>query len=254
MACISDGIDPLLCSRIEDTVRLSEKRGVPCFLGFLDQRERAYAQQLLQGASKDSVFSFWGGYPDAERTMLSVSSPYYTAEETDYPLCAIAFRYRPSQQLTHRDVLGTLMSFGVRRDAVGDILCGDGLSVVFVRQEISAFICDQVDRIGGEGVTIVPDYDGPLPISEAYEDLHETIASPRIDSVVKALVHCSRDRAAEMIRFGLVSINHVAVESVSKNVSAEDILSIRGYGRFYIDQVGPQTKKGRLVLLARRRL
>lgn len=254
MACISDGIDPLLSSRIEDAVRLCEKRCVPCFLGFLDQRERAYAQQLLQRAPTDAVFSFWGGYPDAERTMLSVSSSYYAVEETDYPLCAIAFRYRPSKQLTHRDVLGTLMSVGVRRDAVGDILCGDGLSVVFVREEISSFICDQVDRIGGEGVAIVPDYDGPLPICEAYEDLHETIASPRIDGVVKALVHCSRERAAEMIRFGLVSINHMAVESASKNVSAEDILSIRGYGRYYIDQIGPQTKKGRLVLLARRRL
>ena len=146
MACTSD--DLLLRSRIKDTVRLCDKRGVPCFLGFLDLREQAFAQHVLRGLAADAVCAFWGGYPDAESAMLSVSPTYYTAEEADYPLCAIAFRYRTQKTLTHRDILGTLMSHGIRRDAVGDILCGDGISVVFARSEICPFICDQVDRIG----------------------------------------------------------------------------------------------------------
>lgn len=252
MACTSD--DSLLRSRIEDTVRLCDKRGVPCFLGFLDLREQAFTRHVLDGLSMDVVCSFWGGYPEAESAMLSVSPPYYIAEENDYPLCAVAFRYRTQKVLTHRDVLGTLMSLGIRRDAVGDILCGDGLSVVFVRSEVSPFICEQVDRIGGEGVIVIPEYDGDLPIYVAYEPIRETIASPRIDSVVKALIHCARERAAEMIRFGLVSVNHLPSDSVSKTVTAGDVISIRGYGRYYIDQIGPETKKGRLALHARRRL
>lgn len=252
MACTSD--DSLLRSRIEDTVRLCDKRGVPCFLGFLDLREQAFAQHVLNGLSMAVECSFWGGYPEAESAMLSVSPTYYIAEETDYPLCAVAFRYRTQKVLTHRDVLGTLMSLGIRRDAVGDILCGDGISVVFVRSEVCPFICEQVDRIGGEGVTVIPDYDGDLPIHVAYEPIRETIASPRIDSVVKAMIHCARERAAEMIRFGLVSVNHLPSDSVSKTVTAGDVISIRGYGRYYIDQIGPETKKGRLALHARRRL
>lgn len=252
MACTSD--DSLLRSRIEDTVRLCDKRGVPCFLGFLDLREQAFAQQVLHVMAMDGVCSFWGGYSDAERAMLSISPTYYTAEESDYPLCAIAFRYRSQKTLTHRDVLGALMNVGIRRDAVGDILCGDGLSVVFVRNEVCFFICEQVDRIGGEGVTVIPEYDGDLPIYIEYESIRETIASPRTDSVVKALIHCARERAAEMIRFGMVSVNHVPTDSVTKAIVAGDIISIRGYGRYYVDQVGPETKKGRLALHARRRL
>lgn len=252
MACTSD--DSLLRSRIEDTVRLCDKRGVPCFLGFLDLREQAFAQQVLNGIAADTICSFWGGYPDAESAMLSVSPTYYVAEESDYPLCTIAFRYRTQKALSHRDVLGTLMSLGIRRDAVGDILCGDGISVAFVRSEVCPFICEQVDRIGGEGVTVISDYDGDLPIHVEYEFIRETIASPRIDSVVKALIRCARERAAEMIRFGLVSVNHVPIDSVSKAIAAGDTISIRGYGRYHIDQIGPETKKGRLALHARRRL
>lgn len=254
MDCISEGSNSILRSRIEDTVRLCEKRGVPCFLGFLDLREQADAHNILRSLVSAEQVAFYGGYPDAERTMMAISPSYYYAEESDYPVRVVAFRYRAQKKLTHRDVLGTLMSLGIRRDAVGDILCGDGISVVFLREEISAYVCEQIDRIGGEGVTIIPDYNGELPIFIEYEPLRETVASPRLDSIVKALIHTSREQASEFIRIGMVSVNHQPVESVSKTVFEGDVLSIRGYGRYLIDQIGPLTKKGRLALAARRRL
>lgn len=254
MASISDTPNHILRSRIEDTVRLCDKRGVPCFLGFLDLREQAEAQGMLRSLIFDQHVAFYGGYADAERTFFSVSPAYYDATESDYPLCTVAFRYRTEKKLTHRDVLGTLMSLGIRRDAVGDILCGEGISVVFLREEIATYVCEQVERIGGEGVVVIADYDGDLPISVEYESIRETVASPRLDSVVKALIRTSREQAAEWIRIGAVSLNHQPIDSVSKIVTEGDVISIRGYGRYHIDQIGPITKKGRLTLYARRRL
>lgn len=254
MDCISEGSIVVLRSRIEDTVRLCGKRDVPCFLGFLDMHEQTEAQTILSSLITDEHIAFFGGYSDAERAILSVSPSYYCAEASDYPLRTVAFRHRTERKLSHRDVLGTLMSIGLRRDTVGDILCGDGISIVFLREEIVAYVCEQIDRIGGEGVTVIADYDGALPITSEYEFIRETIASPRLDSVVKALVRTSRERAAEWIRVGSVSLNHQPIESVSKSVSVGDVLSVRGYGRYLIDQIGPVTKKGRLALYARRRL
>lgn len=254
MACTSNVSDHILRSRIEDTVRLCDKRGVPCFLGFLDLREQAFAQQLMPYNTADVTLSFFGGYPEAERAILCVAPAYYTTAQSDYPVCVVAFRYRAQTKLTHRDVLGTLMNLGIKRDTVGDILCGEGLSVVFARDEVAPFICEQVRRIGGEGVTAIPHYDGELPIHVEYECIHESVASPRADSVVKALIRCSREQAADSIRLGSVSINHIPIDTVSKLINEGDTVSIRGFGRFYIDQIGPATKKGRLTLLARRRL
>ena len=235
MDCISEGSDNILRSRIEDTVRLCEKRGVPCFLGFLDLREQASAQSMLRNCvSGDMTVAFYGGYPEAERAYLAVSPSYYQAVEDDYPFDCIAFRYREQKQITHRDVLGTLMGLGLRRDAVGDILCGDGISVVFVRNEVSRFVTEQVDRIGGEGVTIIPDYAGELPISIEYEEIRDTVASPRLDSVVKSLLRCSREKAAELIVRGSVSVNHTPTEAIAKHIDVNDVLSIRGHGRYLI--------------------
>lgn len=251
MACISDN---LFHSRISDLVSLCDKRSAPCFYGFLDAGEQAMAQDILAALLPSGCYAFYGGYSDAERCVLSVFPDYCAFDEVDYPIVAIAFRYRTQKKLSHRDVLGTLMHLGLRRDAVGDILCGEGLSVAFLRKDIAAYVCEQVDKIGGEGVTVITNYAGPLPITIEYASIHETIASPRLDSIVKALIRCSRDKAAELITVGSVSVEHRPVESISKTIHSGATISIRGYGRFLVDQIGPETKKGRLTLLARRRL
>ena len=249
MDCISEGSDDVLRSRIEDTAFLCEKRQRPCFLGFLDMREQATARLICSRIGLGG-YAFFGGYPEAERCVMSVSPPYFDTAEIEYPIRAIAFRYRTQKNLTHRDVLGTLMSVGIRRDTVGDILCGEGLSVVFVRRDIADYICEQVDRIGGEGVRVIVDYDGELPFTVAYEPIRETVASPRLDSVVKALTHCSREKAVEWIRLGLVSVDHRPVKSVFAMIAVNATISVRGYGRYIVRQIGPETKKGRLLLLA----
>ena len=251
MACISDESEHILLSRIDDTVHFCDKRGAPCFLGFLDLHEQAIVRRE-QNRFVGFRWGLFGGYPEAERCLLAVYPDYFEVNQEDCPFVAIAFRYRPSRTLTHRDFLGTLLSSGVRRDKIGDILCGEGYSVVFVREEIADYVCEQIDRIGGEGVTAISNYDGPLPINREFENIQETIASARLDVAVKVLTRLSREKAADLIRLGSVSINHLPATSVSESVSAPCTVSIRGYGRFLIDQIGPETKKGRLVFIARK--
>lgn len=251
MDCISEGSDEILRARIEDTIRLCQKRGVSCFLGFLDLREQAETRRILSGMTAVS-WRLYGGYDEAERRLLAIVPDYLEEQFVDYPIRTVAFRYRKERSLSHRDFLGTLLSLGIRRDKIGDILCGNGLSVVFLRDEIAPFVCEQTDRIGGEGVTILSDYQGELPISQEYEWIHETIASPRLDVIVKTLTRTSRDRAAEMIRVGAVSVDHRPAESVSAMLSSPCTVSVRGFGRYLVDQIGPETKKGRLNLIVRK--
>ncbi len=251
MDCISEGSDKLLQTRVEDTVHLCDKRSAPCFLGFLDLHEQAVVRQMLSGMP-GVCWTLSGGFEQAERQILSVFPDFYTPEDIEYPFTAVGFTYRAIRKMTHRDILGTLMSLGVRRDKIGDILCGEGISVVFLRTEIAGYVCEQVDRIGGEGVTVIPDYDGDLPYHREYQNIHETIASPRLDVVVKTLCRCSREKAAETIRTGLVSIDHMVNDSVCATVTAPSTVSIRGYGRYLIDCIGPETRKGRLLFEARK--
>lgn len=249
MACISDA-DRLLLSRADDTVQLCDRRCSPCFLGFLDLHEQALIHPQLERRS-DVRFCFYGGYADAERTMLGVFPDYMEPENAAFPLKTVAFHYRTARTLSHRDFLGTLMSIGLRRESIGDILCGEGIGVLFLREEIVPFVQEQVEKVGGEGVRCTVDYTGALPAAHRFRPLHDTVASPRLDAVVKALIHSSREQAAELITNGLVEVNHRLVSAVATSVNAPCTISVRGYGRFAIDQLDTPTRKGRLNLEAR---
>lgn len=241
----------LLRSRVEDTVRLAEKRQFAAFLGFLDEREQAEVEQILCKLSV-SNYRFFGGYDDSERHLLGVFADGIEWDDAYFPIRALAFHYRTDKKLTHRDVLGTLMSVGLRRDAIGDILCDAGIAVVFLREEIFSFVCEQVEKIGGEGVRVEQDYSGELPIAHSFVDIRDTVASPRLDAIVSALVRCSREQSAQLIRTDHVSVNRCSVLSVSRSLTAGDTVTVRGQGKFIIDELGPETKKGRLRFLARK--
>lgn len=251
MASTSDINDHLLLSRAEDTIAQCDKHCAPCYLGFLDLREQALLRNHLTRFSWVK-YDLIGGYGEAERCLLCVYPEYFTKDELDPPLTAVAFRYRTETRLTHRDFLGTLLSVGIRRDKIGDILCGDGLTVVFLRDEIAAYVCDQIDRVGREGVTAVTDYCGKLPLHREYMEIHDTIPSPRLDAVLKSLTRISREKAADLIRMGYVSVDHIPLDSVSLTITAPCTISVRGTGRFLVDSIGPPTKKGRLMLTARK--
>lgn len=248
----------MLRARIEDAVRLCGRRCRPCFVGFLDERERAEAERLLQRELCPSGMSscFYGGYEEAERTLLGVAPGEEPPAPEDFPLGPLAFYYRREASLTHRDFLGAMMACGIRRDRLGDILCGSGahagLTVVFTGRELLPWIGGQLDRIGREGVRLEPDYTGPLPFTRQYEEISDTIASPRMDAVVKVMIRSSRETAARLIETGQVEQNHLPCLSVSAVVREGDILSIRGKGRYLVDRVGPPTKKGRLFISIRR--
>lgn len=254
MASTSNASDDVhLRARVADACHLCEMRSCPRFVGFLDEHRQAVARAVLHEKGHSS-FLFFGGCDGAERVMLGVFPDFIPPDPTLFPLVAVRFTYRPSATLTHRDFLGTLLSCGIKREVIGDILCKEGSAVVFLTEEVAPFIADTVKKVGGEGVGVEYPYTGAVAVTHQFRELADTVASPRLDAVVKAAVRISREEAARRIEAGLVSLNHTPCLSVSATVREGDILSVRGGGRFVVDAVGPQTKKGRFILKLRQYL
>lgn len=249
MASISNASDEdaLLRARIDDACHLCDVRSCPRFVGFLDERQQAVARAVLREKGvTDAVF--YGGYPDAERTILGVFPAFLPPEDALFPVRAVAFHFRPSATLSHRDVLGALMSAGIRRDKVGDIVCTAGRAVVMADEEMAPFLAEAVTKIAGEGVRAEYPYDTPVAVQREFRVIQNTVASPRLDAVVHVALGTSREEAARRITMGLVSRNHLPTTAVAETVCEGDILSVRGAGRFRVAQIGPTTKKGRLIL------
>jgi len=250
MASISNNTfadDALLKARVEDAVRLCKRRSAPLFVGFLDERQRTIVKGMISPADDVNV-AFWGGHDEGERVLLGVAPSYLPLENEWFPLTAMAFHFRAGRSITHRDVLGSLLASGVKRDMIGDILCADGLAVVFAKDEIISYLQSEVVKIGGEGVRCDVPYVGTLPQAHTFVPRRDTVASPRLDAVLRVCLAVSREDAAKRIESGLVSVNHTPCESVSAEIHEHDVISVRGAGRFRVAQIGPPTKKGRLFV------
>ena len=243
--------ESLIKARVRDAAALCLRRGRPCFVGFLAEEERGIAEQTASREGGVSM-AFSGGYETAVRGMLAVFPADFPADAVRFPFSPLGFSYRKEAALSHRDFLGTLLGCGIERDAVGDILCGEGLTVAFVRDDLLPYLQEQITRVGREGVTLLPNYDGPLPAMREAEELRLTVASPRLDAVVAAVAKWSRSKAAETIAAGLVQVCHVVCTAPARELRSNDTLSVRGVGRFTVSSFDGETRKGRSIIIVKK--
>ncbi|XOQ44759.1 MAG: S4 domain-containing protein [Clostridium sp.] len=234
-------------ARIRDMLRRAAAGGRIRFSYFLDEKETFMARELIKREKAENVL-FWGGYPDAERVMLGVFPGFMQPDKQAFPITAITADYRKCDRLSHRDFLGALLHAGIERSALGDILVEEGRCVFFCRREVSDFLLSQVTKIGGIGVRMRAGAVEPLPAAHHFAEWTAVIASARLDCAVAAAVCTSREKASKLIRSGLVQLNHEIIAAPAEAVHVGDKLSVRGKGRFILDQVGPVTKKGRLLI------
>ncbi len=240
--------DRLLVSRVGDAISAAAGYSTR-FIGFLDSHSAAV---VSDAARQYPYMRLYGGYEDAERVFAAFYAEFCEPEDCEYPIAAITVISRSSVTLSHRDYLGSLMSLGITRESVGDILCEAGRAVIFLASGIADYVIGQLDRVGGEGVKIERGYAAPLPQSGGFEEMRLTVASERLDCVVGALCSKSRSWASDAIESGIVAVNSIECSSVTRKLRAGDKLAVRGVGKFKIDDLSQTTRKGRLVLIAKK--
>ncbi len=234
----------LLKRRILDTVEICERTNRPKFLGFLSLEQVAFAKDVLKRINAN--YRFYGGFEDARRQMLGCLPEW--AEDGEFPITPITASFRPIDKLSHRDVLGSLMGLGLKREAVGEILTEDGRAVIFVTDETASFVLNQLEKIGRVGVRLQKGFQAPLPDGGKLADFSVTIASDRLDCVVGALCGISRGRANEKIEQSLVLVNSIVSEKATRHINEGDVISVRSYGKFTVESISERTRKDRIVL------
>ena len=79
--------------------------------------------------------------------------------------------------------------------------------------------------------------------------LRDTVPSLRLDAVLASGMKMSRARAAELIREGAVAVEHRQETRTDRLLEEGQQLSIRGFGRIRLREVGDRTRKERWPIL-----
>ena len=248
------------------------------FSDFLTPREQRifYAAAAREGHA-DRLF-FWGGAPGAERrcavlvpdwllSEVPLADPF--SEERGQYLASLAenevIDLRAAVQavtltgsaygnLSHRDWLGAVLALGLERHVLGDIAVLDEHSAVaFFTARIAPYIEENLLRAGNDSVRAAV-YETPagFEIPRRFERIEISVASPRLDGVVRALTGLSRADAAALVKAADVELNYFPEENADAPVEDGDTLSIRGWGKYIIDSACGVTRRGRNRLTARK--
>ncbi|MBE5040972.1 YlmH family RNA-binding protein [Ructibacterium gallinarum] len=236
--------DKLWISRAEDALQLSRKRYDIKTLGFLNPYQRVLIEKSVFPDSDMQMF-FDGGYESAERTLMVCCPEYYLAAPEDY-IAALQITGRELADLSHRDYLGSLMGLGIARENIGDILVSESGASVFMKPEIAVYVLQNLSKIGRRGVTVCQCALTEIEIPERpVKNIVGTVASLRLDSVLSTALGISRSKASELIRGGMVTVNFEPTEETSNMLEEGAVLSVRGFGRMRLSEIGGMTRKGR---------
>ncbi|GHH96484.1 RNA-binding protein [Neobacillus kokaensis] len=211
---------------------------------FLDPREQHILKTIV-GENGDIKYSLFGGTNDGERKRAFLYPDYLTPNEDDFQISLFEIHY-PKKFVTieHRQVLGTLMSLGVKRGKFGDILINDDQIQFFTAQEISDYIKNNIEAIGRAGIKLVEKpLNYALAPKELWGEMDVTVSSLRLDTVISSVFHVSRQKSLTFIQQGAVKVNWTAIENPSFHCDEGDLISVRGHGRMKILQIEGKTKK-----------
>lgn len=200
-------------------------------------------------ASNDFKIESNGLFEDAERRMISFNNIY----EGPFPLRLVKIENTSKfSKLEHRDYLGSILSLGIERNKIGDLLVDEKACYVPVHEEIEKFILYNIDKISK--VTCKVETISNLELLPKYSFKEEVIlvSSLRIDGIVSRITNVSRSKAQAMIEQGQILVNYNKVKDKSYELKGEERITIRGVGKFILgDSIG-NTKSGRIKIVIKK--
>ena len=263
----------LLCKKADEA--FSRATGDIVSTVFLNPAEQYFLAEYIRMRGISDRAVFFGGAEGAQRKKMFALPEYICAisdggdvvemtksylGEDAFDICVLKVAGGGFRDFSHRDYLGGILSLGLDRTAVGDIVPIDEYSAyIFVSRSAARFLTEG-DFSDTGGIRIAKDRvkitRASLPegyrIEQKYKEMTDTVASERLDCVVASLCNLSREGAKEKILCGEVEHNYEVAPEISTTVSADDHISVRGVGKFKVVQISDPTKKGRIRLIAKK--
>lgn len=244
--------------RIRELYDRSVSRSIFTYTDFLNESRQAEIKNYFASARDFSLqkttiksacenVTFWGGADFAERKIARFGSEKDIGYSEDFPLKIIKITLLGGKfcaPITHRDVLGAVMSLGVERDKVGDIFVAD-CAYVIVYDTVAEHVLQQLTSVGRNNVKAEIAAFVDESFASKTEEKSVSAQSNRIDAVVCKLFGIPREKAAELTEQGRLFIDGAPCAKCSRPLKTGETVSVRGFGKFKFIGENGKSKKGK---------
>lgn len=255
--------EQLLEKRLIELSKTAYHRDIITYSDFLNLNEL----NILHSLPKDKLYTGYttfGGYDLAERQMAAfLPDALYLRgvsgidngiemDSLDFPFHILSIEPlndKYAEELTHRDYLGAILNLGIERSKLGDILVNGKQAVIFIQSALSPFLQNELTRVRHTSVLLKEISLQDYHYSPRYEEIKGTVASVRLDSLLSLAFASSRTKLTGLIEGAKVYVNGRLMTTNSYQVKEEDIISVRGMGKFKYKGTLSKTKKNRIFIM-----
>lgn len=219
---------------------------------FLDPYQRKLCHSFLNKFI-DISYHEEGGYIEAERKSIIIYPSYKSQYDISNYVAAIRingnFKF---SNLSHRDYLGAILSLGIKREKIGDILIHEDFGQIVLNREILDYISYNFNSIGRESIEVEEiDLRDIVRGKEHYDEIVSTVPSLRLDAILSAGYNMSRTKSSSFIKSSKIKVNWQPISQSSHEVSEDDLISAKGFGRMRVHRVEGKSRKGRIRIVIR---
>ncbi len=149
--------------------------------------------------------------------------------------------------LSHRNILGTLIHLGIKRDRIGDIKIEDSCAYVAVSSNLVEFLILNLTEIHHQEV-IVTEYFDKVELADTGIEKTIFLSSIRLDAVIAMAFKLSREESLDIIKREMVKVNQKITLKAFQNLNPCDIISVAHKGRIKIIDDTGTSRSGRIVM------
>ena len=246
--------EKLIISKLFDKIEALEKTNKIQITDFLTPVEGELLNKVLKHI-EFSQYKIYGGVDSSERNIIilfpSKIEEIIMQNKFDYnSICSCVRINDIDSNIEHKDILGGLMKLGIKREKIGDIMVYENYVDIIVCKEITKFLLanlNQLKRFKDADIQIV-DIAECKGKKQKFEDINIIVSSLRLDNIVAELAKTSRSKASEILNQERVFINYENEIKNTKMVKKDDVVTIRGKGKFIIDEIVGNTRSGRFIV------
>jgi len=249
--------EELFQRRVNDLVKAAYLKNYVVFTDFFDLNELNILHSMPASSFQGVRLILNGGCTTSERQMAAFVPDAFSYAENDmqslrFPIALLHIKPsagRFTEKLTHRDYLGAVMSLGIERSVLGDLIIGEAEAFLFAEEEMADYICSGLTSVKHTPVKTVKAEEVPEELLHPEtEEITGSVSSVRLDSIIALGFRLSRSKAQQEISAGMVFVNSRQILSDSLGLKPGDIISVRGKGKMIFDSPLSSTKKGRQMV------
>ena len=214
---------------------------------FLDPLERQIIRSVIGESNDDIRVSFWGGDKEAERKRALIAPFYEEHKIDDYELVLYQANFaKKFININHGDVMGAFLGLGLERKKMGDIIINNDQIQIYTTKDIALYVQTNLVAINRANIRLEEvSLNESLERNDIWKEQTHSVSSMRLDILIKEIYRISRSKAAQLIKREQVKVNFKTVSDQAMTVLEADLISVRGYGRSRIIEIGGMSRKNK---------